>query len=205
MMDAHTLLGAPALIGTPRLRLEWPRPEHAAVVMESVNASLAELRYVGWAAETFDAERALRFCTNDAELVARGKCLIYFAFEHGSDAFVGNLDLHSFDFDVPRAEIGYVGDVRRAGSGLMFEAATAVLRLGFELGLERIEAICDARNLRSIAFAEMLGMTREGLLRSHDRDPQGELCDDVVLAMLRGDPWPVPRPADTFASYNPRR
>ncbi len=87
----------------------------------------------------------------------------------------------------------------------MFEAATAVLQLGFELGLERIEAICDARNLRSIAFAEMLGMTREGLLRSHDRDPQGQLCDDVVLAMLRGDPWPAPRAADTFASYNPRR
>jgi len=189
-MDVNTLLGAPALFTTPRLRLERPRPEHAAVVMESVNASLAELRYIGWGAEAFDAERALRFCTNDADLVARGKCLIYFAFEHGSDAFVGNLDLHSFAFDVPRAEIGYVGDVRRSGSGLMLEAATAVLRLGFELGLARIEAVCDARNLRSIAFAEMLGMTREGRLRAHDRDPQGQLCDDVVLAMLPGDPWP---------------
>ena len=75
----------------------------------------------------------------------------------------------------------------------MFEAATALLRLGFELGLERIEALCDARNARSIAFAQMLGMTREGLLRSHDRDPQGALCDDVVLAMLRDDPWPTLR------------
>ncbi len=71
MMDVNVLLGAPALIGTRRLRLERPRPEHAAVVMESVNASLAELRYVGWASEAFDAERALRFCTNDAALVAR--------------------------------------------------------------------------------------------------------------------------------------
>jgi RimJ/RimL family protein N-acetyltransferase len=189
-MNIDTLLSAPAQFSTARLRLEGPRPEHAAVVMESVNASLGALRYVGWAAQAFDAERARRFCTRDAELVAAGECLIYFAFEQGSEAFVGNLDLHSFDFDVPRSEIGYVGDVRRAGSGLMFEAATAVLRLGFDLGLERIEAVCDARNLRSIAFAEMLGMTREGLLRSHDRDPQGALCDDVVLSMLRGDPWP---------------
>jgi len=189
-MNIDTLLGAPAQFTTARLRLEHPRPEHATVVMESVNASLAELRYIGWGQAAFDAERALRFCTHDAELVAAGECLIYFAFEQASGAFIGNLDLHSFDFDVPRGEIGYVGDVRRAGSGLMFEAATALLRLGFELGLERIEAVCDARNLRSIAFAQRLGMTREGLLRAHDRDPQGGLCDDVVLAMLRGDPWP---------------
>lgn len=189
-MNINTLLGAPAQFTTARLRLERPRPEHAAEVMESVNASLAELRFVGWGHAGFDAERALDFCTRDAALVAAGQCLIYFAFEQHGGAFVGNLDLHSFDFDVPRGEIGYVGDARRAGSGLMFEAATAVLRLGFELGLERIEAVCDARNLRSIAFAQMLGMTREGLLRAHDRDPQGALCDDVVLAMLRGDPWP---------------
>ena len=189
-MDINTLLGAPKQFSTEHLRLEHPRPEHAAAVMESTNASLAELRYIGWGGAAFDAERALRFCTNDAELVARGECLIYFAFDRSSGAFVGNLDLHSFAFRVPRCEIGYVADSRRAGSGLMFEAATAVMKLGFELGLERIEAICDARNLRSIAFAEMLGMTREGRLRSRDRDPQGELCDDVVLAMLRGDPWP---------------
>jgi RimJ/RimL family protein N-acetyltransferase len=190
-MDIDTLLSAPAQFTSARLRLERPRAEHAAVVMESTNASLAALRYVSWGLAAFDAERALRFCTNDAELVAAGQCLIYFAFEQASGAFVGNLDLHSFDFDVPRCEIGYVGDARRAGSGLMFEAATSVLKLGFGLGVQRIEAVCDARNLRSIAFAQMLGMTREGLLRSHDRDPQGALCDDVVLAMLRDDPWPL--------------
>jgi len=192
-MDINTLLNAPVQFASARLRLEKPRAEHAAAVMESTNASLAQLRYITWGGAAFDAERALRFCAHDAELVAAGECLIYFAFEESTGRFVGNLDLHSFDFDVPRCEIGYVGDARRAGSGLMFEAATAVLKLAFELGVQRVEAVCDARNLRSIAFAEMLGMTREGLLRAHDRDPQGGLCDDVVLAMLRDDPWPTPR------------
>ena len=189
-MDIKTLLDAPALLATARLRLERPRPEHAAVVMASIDASLAELRVIDWRPEAFDAERAQRLCERDAELVAAGECLIYFAFEQASGAFVGNLDLHSFDFGVPRAEIGYIGDARRAGSGLMAEAATALLRLGFELGLERIEAFSDARNARAIAFAEKLGMTREGLLRGHARDADGRLCDEVVLAMRRGDPWP---------------
>jgi RimJ/RimL family protein N-acetyltransferase len=192
-MNRDTLKVAPATLWTSRLRLEKPRTEHAAAVMESINASLPELRYIDWGVAAFDAERALRFCEKDAELVASGTCLIYFAFERDSGAFVGNLDLHSFDFDVPRCEIGYVGDSRRAGSGLMFEAATAVLRLAFELGVVRVEAVCDARNARSIAFAQKLGMTREGLLRAHDRDPQGALCDDVLLALLSTDPFPAYR------------
>ena len=192
-MNPASLQAAPSTLSTPRLRLEHPRPAHAAVVMESVNASLAELRYIGWAKAAFDAERALQFCARDAELVASGECLIYFAFDAYSGAFVGNLDLHSFNFEVPRCAIGYVCDSRRAGQGLMFEAASAVLQLGFDLGLRRIEAICDARNARSIGFAEQLGMTREGTLRAHDRDPQGGLCDDVVLALLRDDPRPVLR------------
>ena len=195
-MDSTTLQTAPRTFTTPRLRLELPRPAHAAAVRDSVNASLADLRYIAWGQAPFDAEQALRFCARDARLVAQGKCLIYFAFERLGGSFVGNVELHSFDFGVPRCEIGYVGDSRHAGRGLMFEAATAMLRLGFELGVERIEALCDARNLRSIAFAQALGLTHEGRLRAHDRDPRGAVCDDVVLAMLRGDPWPAPRGAD---------
>ena len=125
MMNADTLKSAPRMLWTPRLRLEQPRAEHAAAVMGSVNASLSELRHLGWGQAAFDAERALRFCEHDRELVAAGECLIYFAFERASGAFVGNLDLHSFAFDVPRREIGYVGDA------------------------QRIEACCDARNLQS--------------------------------------------------------
>ena len=192
-MNADTLKAAPKTLDTARLHLSQPRLEHAAAVMESTNASLSALRFIAWGGAAFDAERARRFCENDIELVSAGRCLIYFAFERASGEFVGNLDLHSFDFSVPRCEIGYVGDVRRAGRGLMFEAACAVLRLGFELGVLRIEAFCDARNLRSIRFAEQLGMRREGLLRAYSRDPQGGLCDDQVLALLRTDPWPPVR------------
>ncbi|MDE2627398.1 MAG: GNAT family N-acetyltransferase [Burkholderiales bacterium] len=193
MTNADTLLAAPRALYTPRLRLEHPRTEHAAVVMDSVNASLPALRCIGWGQGAFDARRALRMCELDRAAVAAGECLIYFAFERDGGAFVGNLDLHSFAFEVPRCEIGYVGDVRRAGRGLMFEAATAVLRLGFALGVLRIEARCDARNLRAIHFAERLGMQREGRLRSHAHDPQGGLCDDVVLALLRDEPPPSAR------------
>jgi RimJ/RimL family protein N-acetyltransferase len=178
-------------VETARLRLEWPRAEHAPAVRDSVNASLESLRFIRWGQQPFDDEAARRFCEADAERVAAGECLIYFAFERTSGRFVGNLDLHTFDFDVPRCQIGYVGDTRLAGQGLMREAALALVDLAFRLGVERVEAWCDARNLRSIHFAQTLGLHYEGVLRSVERDPQGALCDQVLLARLRGDAAPV--------------
>lgn len=182
---------APRQLATERLRLEVPRAAHAPLVRESVNASLDALRFVRWAQRPFSDDDALRFCEADAAQVTRGECLIYFAFDRDSGRFVGNFDLHSFDFSVPRAQIGYVGDSRFARRGLMREGARAILELAFGLGFERVEAWCDLRNERSIEFAQALGLNYEGLLRGCERDAQGELCDQVVLAMLRHEYRPA--------------
>ena len=182
---------APAGFSSARLRLERPRAAHADAVRESVNASLAGLRFVHWAQQAFGLDDARRFCEADAERVAAGECLIYFAFDRASGRFVGNLDLHSFDHAVPSCQIGYVGDTRLAGRGLMREAALALIDLGFGLGLQRIEARCDLRNERSIHFAQTLGLQYEGLMRGAARDPQGQLCDEVLLARLRSDARPA--------------
>jgi RimJ/RimL family protein N-acetyltransferase len=187
-MDRNTLQSAPESLFTPRLQLVKPQARHAAAVMESVNASLTGLGFIRWAQQAFDDDDARRFCERDAEQVAAGECLIYFAFERDSGRFVGNLDLHSFDFSVPRCQIGYVGDTRLAGRGLMREAAQAMIALAFGLGVERVEAWCDWRNERSIHFAQTLGLRFEGLMRSVERDAQGRLCDQALLARLRGDP-----------------
>ena len=159
-------------------------------VRDSINSSLPSLRFVRWGQRPFDEADARRFCEADAEQVASGQCLIYFAFERESGRFIGNLDLHTFDFHVPRCQIGYVGDTRMAGRGLMREAALAVLDLAFQMGFERVEAWCDLRNARSIHFAQTLGLQYEGLMRGVERDPQGQLCDQVLLARLRSDMAP---------------
>lgn len=160
-------------------------------VRDSINASLPTLRFVRWGQRPFDDEDARRFCEADAEQVAAGQCLIYFAFERESGRFVGNLDLHTFDFGVPRCQIGYVGDTRMAGRGLMREGALGVLDLAFRMGVERVEAWCDLRNARSIHFAQTLGLQYEGLMRGVERDAQGQLCDQVLLARLKSDPQPA--------------
>ncbi|TDP63379.1 hypothetical protein DES47_105384 [Roseateles toxinivorans] len=181
-VDSEDLIRAPRRLETPRLVLESPRVEHAAAFNESLAASSSSLGFIGWGRHAGDLAWAEDFCARGAGFVARGEDLIFHVFMRDGGAYVGRIDLHSFDFDAPRCEIGYVGDLRLRGQGLMREAVKAVLDLGFGLGLVRIHAHCDALNTRSIAFIQGLGFVQEGVMRFYARNPQGELNDEVVLA-----------------------
>ena len=82
------------------------------------------------------------------------------------------------------AELGY--DLARVhwGRGLIPEAAHAVAGWAFmEYGLAKIYATADLRNRRSTRVMEKLGMTREGVLRSHRRG-RGERVDEVYYGLL---------------------
>ena len=187
-MDSNGLLQAPRRIDSPRLVLHAPRPEWAAVFVESLNLSLPGLSYISWA----QTGRALgwgdKFLHHDIEWASRGEGLVYYAFESASGAYVGRIDLHSWDFEAPRCEVGYVGDVRTAGRGLMREAVLACVDLAFSLGAARVQALSEAGNARALHFAEhALGFVREGVLRHYERDAQGRLGDQVL-----------------FAAYNPK-
>ncbi|HSW04471.1 GNAT family N-acetyltransferase [Aquabacterium sp.] len=183
-MDRHDLIAAPRELLTPRLRLESPREAHAPAFVDSLLRTLPALRFVGWGQLERDLAWALQFCQRGAALFDSGECVIYNAFHHGTGRYVGRIDLHTFDFEAPRCEVGYVGDEAHAGQGLMREAVLAVMDLGFSLGLARIHALSDARNARALAFAQALGMQREGLLQAYERDPQGGLCDMVMFAAI---------------------
>ncbi len=75
---------------------------------------------------------------------------------------VGDSMLHLQGTGLSEGEIGWTIVPGHTGRGLATEAARAVLRLGFEhYGLRRIVANLDARNDRSAALCERLGMRRE--------------------------------------------
>lgn len=183
-MDRQDLIAAPRSLATPRLRLEAPRVEHAPAFVDSLLRTLPALRFIGWGQQARDLAWAEQFCREGGALFDSGRCVIFNAFHRESGAYVGRIDLHSFDFEAPRCEVGYVVDEAHAGRGLMREAVLAVMALGFSLGLVRIQALSDARNARALAFAQALGLQREGLLRCHERDAQGALCDMVMFAAL---------------------
>ncbi len=87
-----------------------------------------------------------------------------------------------------RGEIGYVVDPRFAGRGLASEGAVALCAMGFEIvGLHRIEAQCDARNVASARVMAKIGMRREAHLRENEF-VKGEWTDGLVYALL-ADEW----------------
>lgn len=186
-MDGETLKTAPRELLSPRLRLLAPHVDLAQALLDGMQASFHTLGFVNFGQAPWNLERAQRHLRDGLAMVERGEYLVYYALRRDDGAYVGRIDLHSFDFDVPRAEVGYVGDVRQAGQGLMREAVLAVLRLGFELGFARIQALSDADNLRALHFARALGMRQEGVLRHYERDARGRLGEQVLFAMLAGE------------------
>ncbi len=83
------------------------------------------------------------------------------------------------------------------GQGLMTEAAGAVVDWGFsQRGLSRISSHADLRNRRSWRVLEKLGMTREGVSRSHRKDPRpGHPRIDFVSYALLREQWEHSAPA----------
>ncbi|MDX2092005.1 MAG: GNAT family protein [Kofleriaceae bacterium] len=102
--------------------------------------------------------------------------------------FIGRCGLKRKDHEPRVAEIWYLLHPAHHGNGYAFEAARALVRFGFqELGLHRIYADVDPRNVPSARLVERLGMRREAHFVK-DVWIKGEWCDTVIYGML-DDEW----------------
>ncbi|WNB91665.1 GNAT family protein [Bacillus sp. NEB1478] len=80
--------------------------------------------------------------------------------------FIGTIDFVSWNPTHNSAEIGYVISHDYWGMGIMTEAATAVIKFGFEnMDLIRIQARCFLENIGSERVMEKSGMSFEGIIR----------------------------------------
>lgn len=103
----------------------------------------------------------------------------------GSDRLIGALTLFSLHVEQRRAEVGYSLSPHYQGRGVAAEALRLALGFAFaSLGLRRIEADIDPRNLPSCRLVERLGFQREGLLRKRWK-VNGEDCDTALYGLLR--------------------
>ena len=102
-------------------------------------------------------------------------------------AAIGGINL-GIDTRHETGEIGYAMAKAHWGRGLTTEAATAVLDWGFgQRRLHKISSHADVRNTRSWRVMEKLGMRREGVSRSHRKDPRPghPRVDSVHYGLLR--------------------
>jgi aminoglycoside 6'-N-acetyltransferase len=97
---------------------------------------------------------------------------------------IGDVAVRVDGDDSRLAEVGFTLAADAQGRGFATEALRAVMSLLFtEHGKHRITAECDARNDRSVALLERVGMRRE----AHHRKSawwKGEWTDEYVYAIL---------------------
>ena len=93
--------------------------------------------------------------------------------------------------DEPRlAELGITIAPRWQGQGYGRAALRGLLGFCFtQMGLHRMVALVDTRNLPSVALMEAVGFRREGHFLQNGWY-KGEWCDDYAYALLRSE-WPV--------------
>jgi ribosomal-protein-serine acetyltransferase len=176
-------------IQTERLDLRAASVEQSQVVYEAIRDSLDDLRpWISWATVLPSVRILEEVSLRAAQMFETREAFIWRIYLKGGDSFVGEIDLHSWDWDVPKCEMGYWANSRYTRQGYIREAIRAVLGVAFAgLEVRRVEALCDARNERSIRLAQRSGMVREGVLRNYELDPSGELCDQVLLSMIPED------------------
>ena len=97
---------------------------------------------------------------------------------------IGTVTLHDLNLSGGRAELGYLLAKSRWGQGLAREAVGLAIDHAFStLGLRRLEADIDPRNLASQKLLERLGFVREGYLRER-WCVAGEVTDTALYGLL---------------------
>ncbi|MGN6203714.1 GNAT family N-acetyltransferase [Humibacter sp.] len=97
---------------------------------------------------------------------------------------IGDVSLFVKSAKDAQVEIGWVFHPAVHGRGFATEAATALLKVAFdELGAHRVYAELDAANEASARLCEILGMSREALLRDRDH-VDGEWRDVAIFGLL---------------------
>ena len=100
---------------------------------------------------------------------------------------IGTVGFTSFDFNNNSAQIGYVINESYKGQGIATEAASAVIKFGFEyLNLERIYAKYIIGNDASRRVMQKLGMSYEGTLR-HGVKCKGSYRDVGICSIIRSE------------------
>jgi len=173
---------------TPRLTLR----AFTSADLDELNSfqSRADVaRYLYWGPRSrAESAAALAKRVHSSSLSKEGQLLAVAVELTETGQLIGDLNLEYLSSERRQGEIGFVFHPDHHGKGFAAEAATELLRLGFEdLGLHRSIGRCDGRNTASATLMERLGMRKEAHLRENEV-VKGEWTDELVFAMLE-DEW----------------
>ena len=144
-------------------------------------------RYQSWDAP-YPLDRATAFIAElaGAEPGTPGMWFQFAIEERATGGLVGDCALQVDRDDPTCGELGFTLDPACQGKGYATEAAAALVDLAHrQLGVDRVVAVTDGRNDRSIAVLERLGFSRGGTERTTFK---GEACEEHTYELVRRMP-----------------
>ena len=123
-----------------------------------------------------------------AEQAAGGRSVSLAIADAGSDAFCGQMLVHSLDWENRHCEVGFWVLPSRRRGGVAVRALTRVIDWAFgELDMLRIEMTTTPENEAIPALAAKLGFQHEGILRK--RNVERGLRVDIIWFGLLREEW----------------
>ncbi|MFD8981759.1 GNAT family N-acetyltransferase [Streptomyces sp. NPDC059564] len=121
-------------------------------------------QYIGFPDRATDLDSARRLLGSNAEKAAADGARLYGIRVDGT--LVGGVLFRSFDAASGNCEVGCWMEPAGAGRGLVTKACRVLIDWAFqERGMHRVEWHVASGNKKSIAVAERLGLTRDGVMR----------------------------------------
>lgn len=168
-------------------RLEETAPQHAAGLLDAVNANREQLSaflpWVGAMQTVEDFQRYIQQCQQKTAEKLEVSFVIFI-----NDKIVGRIGIHHIQPGNQSGAIGYWLAREAGGKGVMLNCCRKIVEYGFSiLQLHRIEIKAATHNIKSQAIPQKLGFTREGVLRESER--VNDVYFDIVLYAMLQQEW----------------
>jgi ribosomal-protein-serine acetyltransferase len=158
-------------------------PESAEELLAHMDRGRAFIgRHVGLADAVSDMDGARRVLESFAKKAVEDTGRMWGIWV--DEVLVGGVLFRTMDFRMETAEAGCWLEPSAVGRGLVTRAVTAIIDWAIEVrGIHRVDWWASTRNTASIAVAERLGMTKEGVARESYLH-RGERHDMEVWSVL---------------------
>lgn len=171
---------------TNRLILRQFKITDAQAVFENYASSDDVTKYTTW--ETYhDIDAVRNYLSSLIESYKDGKTFNWAIELKNENKVIGSIGAKKLDENVSKIEVGYCIGEKWWNQGIATEALKEIIRFLFEeVGLNRIEAYHDVRNLASGRVMQKCGMKCEGILRQF-YPFNGGVSDVYIYSILKDD------------------
>jgi RimJ/RimL family protein N-acetyltransferase len=187
-MKGVGIMGSPAYsIRTKRLLIRCYNPEDAWLLKSAIDESLDHLSpWLPWTAdEPEDIEKKVERLRRNRARFDLDNDYIYGIFLPDNSRLIGSIGLMGRVGD-NALEIGYWIHKDHINQGYATEASSALTRAAFDIeNVERVEIHNDSMNLRSAAVPRKMGFVKESVVRTNERDKEGNRRKNYIWVMFK--------------------